>query len=156
MNIMKLLFLTVGKENKDIYQEAINEYTKRLSHYVSVEWKYLKNSTKGGEVAKTEEAEIILKNIGREDFVVLLDEKGKEMRTKELSDFFDKKMQSGEKRVVFIIGGAFGVSELVKKAVQMTIALSQLTFPHELVRLILVEQIYRAFTILKGEKYHHE
>ncbi|MFA6446522.1 MAG: 23S rRNA (pseudouridine(1915)-N(3))-methyltransferase RlmH [Candidatus Paceibacterota bacterium] len=153
---MKLLFLTVGKENKDIYQEAINEYTKRLSHYVSVEWKYLKNSTKGGEVAKTEEAEIILKNIGREDFVVLLDEKGKEMRTKELSDFFDKKMQSGEKRVVFIIGGAFGVSELVKKAVQMTIALSQLTFPHELVRLILVEQIYRAFTILKGEKYHHE
>ena len=145
---MKIIFLTVGKKG-GITDEGVSEYIKRLQKYTVIERVVLPSSD------KKKENEAILKYISDDDFVVTLDEKGKELSTVGLAGFLEKKMISGEKKIIFVIGGAYGLDELVIKRANMIWSLSKLTFPHEIAWLILAESVYRAFTVIKGESYHH-
>ncbi len=146
---MKILILAIGKSGTD-FQGSILDYESRISHYTSLDWKILPH----GRSAK-EESEAVMGVISDKDIVVLLDERGKEWSSVEFSQFIEKRLNESTQRLVFIVGGAFGVDEDIRSRANYVWSLSKLVFPHELVRLILVEQIYRAFTILKGEKYHH-
>lgn len=145
---MKLLIISPGKAHDRTVAEGIAEYEKRLSHF-AIEWLHPAASDKETEGAA------ILKTVKDGDTVVLLDERGKDITTPDLAKFFDAELQSGAKRLVFIIGGAFGVSDAVQARADRTFKLSSLVFPHMLARLILVEQLYRAVSILDGAKYHH-
>lgn len=136
---MKFLFISVGNK---IENEMVIDFTKRINHYFVCDWKIVK------------EQDSI--NLEEKDFVVLLDENGKELSSLELANFLEKRCLESGKRIVFIIGGAYGVDQKIKSRADFTWSLSKLVFPHELVRIILSEQIYRACTILKGEKYHHQ
>lgn len=146
---MKILFLSVGKKHDFAIAESITDFTARVSHYAPVEWKLIPGDSIEAE------GKSILNALDERDHVVLLDEKGKEVDSPGLADLLEKRLNASTHRLVFIIGGAYGVNESVRSRANATIALSKLTFPHMLVRLILAEQVYRAFTILKGEKYHH-
>jgi len=146
---MKILFITVGKQNDSSLSDAVFDYTKRINNYFKTEWKIIPSS----DIKK--ESENILKSIDSDDYVVVLDDKGKELNTIELSQFIEKRMISGDKRVVFVIGGAYGVGEDVFVRANFKWSLSKLTFPHQLVRLILSESIYRAISVIKKEPYHH-
>jgi 23S rRNA (pseudouridine1915-N3)-methyltransferase len=146
---MKLTFISVGKKNDSDIEEAVADYTKRIARYFSVEWKIIPTSD------KEKEGESILKTLDSGDFVVVLDDKGKAMNTLELSQFIEKRMSASDKRIVFIIGGAYGFSESVYKRANYKWSLSKLTFPHQLVRLILAESLYRAISVIKKEPYHH-
>ena len=157
---MKLTLLVVGKTDKTYLKEAIEVYAKRLKHYVSFEievipdLKNTKNLTT--EQQKEKEGELILsKNYSGKE-IHLLDEKGKMYTSKEFSQFIEKKMLSGLKELVFVIGGPYGFSNEVYKGANSKISLSRLTFSHQMARLLCIEQFYRAFTILKGEPYHHD
>ena len=147
---MKLLFIAVGKKHDELVENGVAEFTARLGRYVPIEWKIIPASN------TKEEAEKILKSADQADTLVALDEKGKALSTIALSDYIEKSMSSGTKRLIFVIGGAYGLDQSVRDRAQIIWSLSPLTFPHQLVRLILSEQIYRAFTLIKGEKYHHE
>lgn len=147
---MKLLFLSVGKKHDPVFVEAITDFTGRISHYAPVEWKFISPADNIEREGKT-----ILAAVDERDHVVLLDEKGKEFDSAGLAAFLEKKLNASTHRLVFIIGGAYGVSQSVRERAGDAISLSRLTFPHQLVRLVLAEQIYRALSILKGEKYHH-
>ncbi|MFA5651936.1 MAG: 23S rRNA (pseudouridine(1915)-N(3))-methyltransferase RlmH [Candidatus Paceibacterota bacterium] len=146
---MKFTFISVGKKNDSDIEVAVADYTKRISRYFPVEWKLIPTSL------KEKEAEGILKNIDSGDFVVVLDDKGKEMTTEELAGFIEKRMSASDKKIVFVIGGAYGFTEEVYKRANLKWSLSKLTFPHQLVRLILAESIYRAISVIKKEPYHH-
>jgi 23S rRNA (pseudouridine1915-N3)-methyltransferase len=146
---MKFTFISVGKKNDSDIADAVADYTKRISRYFPVEWKLIPTSD------KEKEGEAILKNLDGGDFAVALDDKGKEMTTEELAGFIEKRMNASDKRIVFIIGGAYGFSESVYKRVNFKWSLSKLTFPHQLVRLILSEALYRAISVIKKEPYHH-
>lgn len=123
----------------------------RILRYTPIEWVYLEHDT-----TKVKEGEKLLAHIKKEDYVVLLDEKGKDMKSEAVAELIENRMLDSVKRMVFIIGGAYGVSDAIHVRANYTWKLSSLVFPHLLVRVILVEQLYRAMTILKGEKYHHE
>ena len=145
---MKIIFLTVGKKG-GITDEGVSEYVRRLQKYTTVERVVLPSSD------KKKENEAVLKYLSDEDFVVTLDEKGKEFSTIELASFLEKKMISGEKKIVFVVGGAYGLSEDIINRADIVWSLSKLTFPHEIAWLILTETVYRAFTVIKSESYHH-
>lgn len=146
---MKVLIISPGKGHDDTVKAGIAEYEKRLSRSVDLAWLFPPAS----DVEK--EGAAIIKALKNGDFVVLLDERGKDIDTLGFSTLIDKHKLSGEKRLVFIIGGAYGVSGDVKARSNITLKLSSLVFPHMLVRLILLEQLYRALSILGGSKYHH-
>lgn len=146
---MKFIFISVGKQNDSDISVAIADYTKRISRYFPVEWKLIQTS----DLEK--EARMILKILDSGDFVVVLDDKGKELNTIELSEFIEKRMSASDKRIVFIIGGAYGIYESLYKRANFKWSLSKLTFPHQLVRLILAESVYRAISVIKKEPYHH-
>lgn len=146
---MKFLFISVGKQNDSDIVDAVADYTKRISRYFPVEWKLIPTSD------KEKEAESILKIVDSGDFVIVLDDKGKEHNTIELSEFIEKRMSASDKRIVFVIGGAYGFAEDVYKRANFKWSLSKLTFPHQLVRLVLVEALYRAISVIKKEPYHH-
>lgn len=146
---MKFTFVSVGKKNDSDIEAAVSDYTKRINRYFPVEWKIIPTSD------TEKESETILKALENGDFVVALDDKGKEMDTMQLSEFIDKRMSASDKRIVFIIGGAYGIGESVMKRANFKWSLSKLTFPHQLVRLILAESLYRAISVLKNEPYHH-
>lgn len=146
---MKFLFISVGKKNDSDIEVAVADYTKRISRYFTVEWKLISTSD------KEKEGEAILKTLGDEDFVVILDDKGKELNTIELSEFIEKRMSASDKRIVFVIGGAYGFAGSVYERANFKWSLSKLTFPHQLVRLILAESLYRAISVIKKEPYHH-
>jgi 23S rRNA (pseudouridine1915-N3)-methyltransferase len=146
---MKFTFISVGKKNDSDIEAAVADYTKRISRYFPIEWKLIPTSE------KVKECESILKAVDNGDFVVVLDDKGKEMTTEELAGFIEKRMNASDKKVVFIIGGAYGFTEEVYKRANFKWSLSKLTFPHQLVRLILSESIYRAISVIKNEPYHH-
>lgn len=148
---MKISIITVGKKHDQELKEAIDDFTNRISHFIPIDWKYISNN----ESIK-KESDDTLSMLDEKDHVVLFDEKGKEFSSVEMSSFLEKTQNASIKQLIFIIGGAFGVDGRVKERANTVISLSRLTFPHQLVRLIVVEQIYRAFTILKGGKYHHE
>jgi 23S rRNA (pseudouridine1915-N3)-methyltransferase len=146
---MKVLLISPGKAHDATVEEGIAEYSKRLPKKFALEWAFPKPESK--EV----EGEAIAKLLKEGDYVVLLDERGKDIDTLGFAKLLDTQLQAGTKRLVFIIGGAFGVSDAVKTSAKQTIKLSSLVFPHMLVRLILSEQLYRASSILDGGKYHH-
>jgi 23S rRNA (pseudouridine1915-N3)-methyltransferase len=147
---MKILIISPGKAHNGEVAPGISEYQKRLSKAFPLEWAHPRASDIGAEGAA------ILKLIKEGDCVLLLDERGRDIDTPGLAKLLDKQMQAGSKRLVFIIGGAFGVSAQVAARAHDTLKLSSLVFPHMLVRLILAEQLYRASSILSGGKYHHE
>jgi 23S rRNA (pseudouridine1915-N3)-methyltransferase len=157
---MKIKLLLIGKTDTDYIQKGIAEYEKRIKHYIpyeSIVIPALKNV--GGyspAEIKIREAEQLLKNITVSDYIVLLDETGRELSSVEFSGFLGQRFSSGIKSLVFIVGGAFGVSEALKKKANFILSLSQMTFSHQMVRLFFLEQLYRGLTILNNESYHHK
>jgi 23S rRNA (pseudouridine1915-N3)-methyltransferase len=153
---MKILFISVGKSHDPLLKSSIDDFSSRISRYATLEWRLLDSSRKEKDAGKKEEAEAILSAIKDGDVVISLDEHGKEMTSVDLSLFFELHMTDGTKRLVFIIGGSYGLHESVLTASNKLLSLSKMTFPHQIVRLILAEQVYRGFSISKGEKYHHQ
>lgn len=157
---MKITLLVIGKTDKAYFAEAIKEYADRLQHYIPFELVVIPDLKNVKNIAeqqqKEKEGELILKNIQLGDELVLLDEKGKEFTSVKFSDYIARKMQTVPKRLVFVIGGPYGFSEEVYKKAKESVTLSRMTFSHQMVRLVFVEQLYRAMTILRGEPYHHE
>ncbi|OJU53150.1 MAG: 23S rRNA (pseudouridine(1915)-N(3))-methyltransferase RlmH [Bacteroidales bacterium 45-6] len=157
---MKIALLVIGKTDKTYFVDAIKEYADRLQHYVPFELIVipdLKNAKNIPEQQQKEkEGDLILKNIQLGDELVLLDERGKEFTSLKFADYMARKMQTVSKRLVFVIGGPYGFSEEVYKKAKESVTLSRMTFSHQMVRLVFVEQLYRAMTILRGEPYHHE
>lgn len=150
------ILLTIGKTKNKAYQELEEDYFERLKHYTPCEHVILKDSRQTEIKNKIqEESQALLKKIKAGDYVILLDEKGNHFTSKQLADEIQKINNRGVRRCILIIGGAYGVSEELKKRSQAVWSLSTLTLPHELSRVTLLEQLYRAHTILKGEKYHH-
>jgi 23S rRNA (pseudouridine1915-N3)-methyltransferase len=156
---MKITIIAVGKTSDKPVQLLMDNYLKRLGHYVKTEWIEIPDYKNRGKVSSDElkkiEGGLILSKLKGGDVLVLLDEKGKEFSSNEFSDYFKKKMNSGIKNLVFVIGGAYGFSDEVYSKAQGKIALSKMTFPHQLIRVFILEQIYRGFTIIRGEPYHH-
>lgn len=155
---MKIKLLYIGKEDAAEVTAAVQNYQNKIKFYIPYEVEsipYLKNTKLSVEEQKKQEGQLFLKKLESSDFVVLLDEHGKEMTSVAFSQFLQQQMLRGTKRLVFLIGGAYGFSEEVYQRGNYKISLSQMTFPHILTRLIFAEQLYRAFTILKGEPYHH-
>ena len=157
---MKITLLTVGKTDKDWVRQGMDIYVSRLKHYMPfsvVEIPELKNvSALTRDQIKVREGELILKNIKPTDDLILLDERGKEYTSVELAKVIQDKISYVGKDMVYVIGGAYGFSDAVYRRANSKISLSRMTFSHQMVRAIFVEQIYRAFTIMKGEPYHHE
>jgi 23S rRNA (pseudouridine1915-N3)-methyltransferase len=156
---MKIQCWSVGKTNESYVQEGILMFTKRIAHYYPIEWNIIsaaKNATQlSEEEIKQQEGIAIMKQLKQDDFLILLDERGKMMSSMDLAAFIEARANESRKQIVFLIGGAFGVSKEVMERANYKWSLSALVFPHQLVRLILTEQIYRACTIIKNEKYHH-
>jgi 23S rRNA (pseudouridine1915-N3)-methyltransferase len=140
---MKIALVVVGKTQTQDLQDSVLDYTKRISRY------------SGFEMIETSD-EKLEKTLEKFDRVFLLDEKGKEHTSMEFSQFIEKQLNTGVKNIAFVVGGPFGFTQAVYALSDSSLALSKMTFPHDLVRVIFLEQLYRAFTILKNEKYHHE
>ena len=157
---VKILVLAIGKTDEQWVQEALLKYCKRLQHYLPFEFEVipdLKNTKNLSEAQQKEkEGALILKKLNPTDEVFLLDEKGKEYRSVEFAKYLQHQMNSCVKRLVFIIGGPYGFSPELYTKVQSKLALSKMTFSHQIIRPFFVEQLYRAMTILKNEPYHHE
>ena len=156
---MKLQFWTVGKTHDSYVKEGIELFTKRITNYYPVEWHVIpmpKNAAALGEPdLKKKEGETILNMLQKDDFLVLLYERGKQLTSERFATFIQSKADDGTKNLVFLIGGAYGVSDEVMNRSNFKWSLSLLVFPHQLVRLILAEQVYRACSINRNEKYHH-
>lgn len=156
---MKIALLMIGKTDARYFAEAIDEYRQRLTHYVPFEMQVIpdiKNAKSLSESQQKErEGEMLLKALQAGDYIVLLDERGKGMTSKQFASYLEKKMGSVSRRLVFIIGGPYGFSEALYKIANEKLSLSQMTFSHQMIRLLFIEQIYRAMTILNGEPYHH-
>lgn len=156
---MKIKLIVIGKTNRKELQLWINEYLQRLNHYLPFEFVVvpdLKN-TKGMRLEKQKklEGERLLTHIKKEEVLILMDEKGKKVDSVSFSKDIQKKMLSGTKTIVYVIGGAYGFSPAVYERAQQKISLSPMTFSHQMVRIFAIEQLYRAMTILKNEPYHH-
>lgn len=156
---MTIKLLVIGKTDSNPLQQLITEYENRLRHYIKFKLEPIpdiKNAKNLSESQQKEkEGEAILKRLGATDILILLDENGKQYTSVEFSQYLQKKMNAGTKQLVFAVGGAYGFSDMVYKKAQGQLGLSKMTFSHQMVRLFTVEQIYRAFTILKNEPYHH-
>lgn len=157
---MKITLLTMGKTDVSWVRQGLDVYISRIGHYISFalnEIPQLKNvSSLSRSQIKEKEADLILSAIKPSDDVVLLDERGKMMRSQEFASWLSDKMARSGKDIVFVIGGAYGFSERVYSRSDGKISLSPMTFSHQMVRTVFAEQLYRAFTIIKGEPYHHE
>jgi 23S rRNA (pseudouridine1915-N3)-methyltransferase len=157
---MKISIWTIGKVNEAYVQPGVEEFTKRVSRYYPVEWNIIPAPKQAGMLSemdlKKREGETLLQLLRPEDYLVALDERGKELTSEGLATFIQQRSNESVRSLVFLIGGAFGLDEPVLNRAKFKWSLSQLTFPHQLVRLILSEQIYRACTILRNEKYHHK
>ena len=157
---MKIKLVLLGKTDSEYIQQGISEYEKRIRHYIpyeSIVIPAIKNVAGYSQTEiKIRESEQLMKNITVSDFLVLLDEKGRELSSVEFSGFLSQRFSSGIKSIVFIVGGAFGVSETIKKKANFILSLSQMTFSHQMVRLFFLEQLYRGLTILNNESYHHK
>ena len=157
---MNIRLLAIGKTDNKALQTLIDDYTKRLSFYVKFDLeiipdiKNVKNLSEAQQ--KEKEGELILSKITPTDHLILLDENGKTFSSVGFSDFLQKKMNAGIKTLVFVIGGPYGFSDTVYQKAQSKVSLSEMTFSHQMVRLFVIEQIYRGFTILRNEPYHHQ
>lgn len=157
---MRICLLVIGKTDEAYLQKGTEIFMKRIPHYISFEMKAIpdiKNSKNlSEEQQKEKEGDLILQQISTSDELFLLDEQGSEFSSIEFARFLEKKMIAGTKRLVFVIGGPYGFTASVYSRANGKISLSKMTFSHQMVRLIFVEQLYRAMTILKGEPYHHQ
>lgn len=157
---MKIQFWAIGKNHEPYVRQGVEDFSRRISNYYPVEWSILPVPKNAGMLSemdlKKKEGEMVLDWLDKDDFLVALDEQGKQMDSEELAQFLQQCSNRSTRKLVFLIGGAFGLDESVLKRAQYKWSLSKLTFPHQLVRLLLAEQIYRACTIQRGEKYHHK
>ena len=157
---MRINLILVGKTTNKTFQAIIDDYSERVTHYtpfaVTVIPELKNTKALSQEQQKQMEGELILRQLQDSDYVVLLDEHGKELRSIEFATWISKKQQTVSRRVVFIIGGPYGFSPAIYQRADEKLSLSKMTFSHQMVRMIFIEQLYRAFTILKGEQYHHE
>lgn len=156
---MKLLLTSIGKPHEAYIKQGVDDFTGRINKYFTADWQIIpppKNAAVLSEAElKKQEAKAVMALLQKDDVLVLLDERGKMLSSPEVAHMLQQQANESVKRVVFLIGGAFGVDEDVKRRANITWSLSKLVFPHMLVRLILAEQVYRACTILRNEKYHH-
>ena len=157
---MKIQLIVTGKTNQHFVKQGVDEFCSRLTHYFPFELEIIPDikNTKhlSVEQQKEKEGELILQSFQPCDFIVLLDERGKEFTSVEFAEYIEKKAHIGIKRLTFVVGGAYGFSSAVYGVAHEKIALSKMTFPHQLIRLIFIEQLYRAMTILHNEPYHHK
>ena len=157
---MKIVLITIGKTNEKYLIEGISDYQKRLKHYTNFERIEIANIKNAKNFSESElmkkEGELILKQIQNSDHLVLLDDKGKDFTSQKFAQKLQQWMLSGKKRLVFVVGGAYGLSDEIYKSGNEKLSLSKMTFSHQMVRLFFVEQIYRGYTILNNEPYHHE
>lgn len=157
---MKIKFIVIGKTNRDFLVNGEKEFTKRLKHYCKFEEILISEVKNGGKLTREElkikEGKLILNKISSNEEIILLDNNGENYSSKGLSKFIHHKMLTSAKSIVFIVGGAYGFSDEVYSIANSQLSLSKMTFSHQMVRLIFKEQLYRAFTIIRGEKYHHE
>lgn len=157
---MKITLLLVGKTTDKNFIPAIEEYVGRIKHFNPFEMTVipeLKNAkSMSFEQQKEKEADMILQQLQQGDYIILLDEKGKEFRSTEFSAWLEGRLHSSGKRIVFVVGGPYGFSKRIYDAASEKISMSKMTFSHQMIRLIFTEQLYRAFTIMKGMPYHHE
>ena len=156
---MKIYFWTIGKAHESFVKEGVEMFTKRIANYYSVEWTIIPTPKNAGNmepsILKLKEGENLVSLIAKDDYVVLLDERGKSFTSEAFSKFIEHMAVESTKNLIFIIGGAYGVSEAVTQRANVKWSLSLLVFPHQIVRLLLAEQVYRACSIIKNEKYHH-
>jgi 23S rRNA (pseudouridine1915-N3)-methyltransferase len=157
---MKISFWSIGKSNEHYIKEGVEEFTHRISKYFKVSWNIIPVPKNAGMLSemdlKKKEGEIILQWLTKDDYLVALDGKGKELTSEGLADLIRARTDESKKQLIFLIGGAYGIDDAILNRANFKWSLSRLTFPHQLVRLILAEQVYRACTILKNEKYHHK
>lgn len=157
---MKIHFWSIGKNNEPYVKQGVEEFTSRINKYYKVEWNIIPVPKNAGMLSemdlKKREGETILELIGKDDYLVALDERGEEMTSLKLAAFIQARANESAKKLVFVIGGAFGLDPAVLKRANYRWSLSKLTFPHQLVRLVLAEQVYLACTIIRNEKYHHQ
>lgn len=157
---MKAVLLVVGKTDDSYLKEGMEKYIQRIGHYLPFEMEVIpdiKNTKKlSAEQQKEKEGELILQRLAPGDRLVLLDERGREFSSLAYAQWLNQQMVSGIKRLIFVIGGPYGFSEAVYQKAEQKISLSKMTFSHQLIRVVFLEQFYRANTILKGEPYHHE
>lgn len=154
---MKVELWYIGKTSEKYLQNGISIYTKRLKHYCNFTEVCIKDvkGFKSPDDLKHKEAESVLSKLSADDYLILLDEKGKRYSSEKLASFIEKLQLHSTKRVIFLVAGAFGAHETLKNRAQLMLSLSDMTFSHQMIRLFIVEQIYRAFTIIKNEKYHN-
>lgn len=157
---MNLRLLAIGKTDNAELENLIGRYENRLGHYINFEFKSLPDikNTKNLSIEqqKHKEGEVLLKNLSPTDFLILLDERGKQFSSREFAHELQKRMNSGIKNLVFVIGGPYGFSDGVYQRANQKVSLSKMTFSHQMVRLFVIEQFYRAFSILRNEPYHHD
>jgi 23S rRNA (pseudouridine1915-N3)-methyltransferase len=156
---MKLQLWSVGKDHEAYVRAGVEDFSKRISRYYPVEWTILPPPRNAGILSLTDlkkkEGDMILDGLTKDDYLVALDEKGKQMTSEGLADFIQARANDSIRNLIFLIGGAYGLDERVLQKASHKWSLSQLTLPHQLVRLVLAEQLYRACTIQRNEKYHH-
>lgn len=154
---MKINLVCVGKTNETHIVEGINIYNKRIQKNYIFNIQIVPDARKGlnREQQKIEEGQNILKKISGDDFLILLDEKGAEIDSVQFASFIEKHMVQSTKSMIFVVGGPYGFSEEVYQRCNYKLSLSKMTFSHQIIRLIFVEQLYRAFSIIRGEPYHH-
>lgn len=157
---MKINLLVIGKTDAVYLIDAINEYKRRLEHYIPFELQIIPDIKKSKNLSedqqKEKEGELILKNVQSGDYLVLLDERGKEFSSIQFASYIEKKTHIVSKRLIFVIGGPYGFSNNVYNRASEKLSISKMTFSHQMIRMIFVEQLYRAMTILNNEPYHHE
>ncbi len=157
---MKISFWSVGKNNEIYVKEGVEDFTRRISRYFKAELNIIPMPKNSGILPEMElkkkEGEAIMQLLTKDDYLVALEERGKQLSSEGLAEFIQARANESTKKIIFLIGGAYGIDEQVLKRADFKWSLSQLVFPHQLVRLILSEQVYRACTILKNEKYHHK
>lgn len=154
---MKIQLWSIGKEHEPYIKPGVEDFTRRIARYYPVEWVIIPTprNTTTPDSTKKKEAEVVLTQLSKDDYLIALDERGKQLSSPGLAQFIQTRANSSHKNLIFLIGGAYGLDPTVLQRADHTWSLSQLTLPHQLVRLLLSEQIYRACTILRNEKYHH-
>ncbi|HYC38935.1 MAG TPA: 23S rRNA (pseudouridine(1915)-N(3))-methyltransferase RlmH [Chitinophagaceae bacterium] len=156
---MKISFWSIGKANEAYVRSGVEEFSKRINRYFKLKWTIIPVPKNAGMLSEMDlrkkEAETILEWLSDDDYLVALDERGKQLSSEKLADFLQAQANERTSHLVFLIGGAFGLHDSVLQRADFVWSLSRLTFPHQLVRLLLAEQIYRACSILRHEKYHH-
>lgn len=156
---MKIQFWSVGKAHEPYVKAGVEDFTRRINNYFNTDWHMIAPPRNAAALSEPElkkaEAALVLQQLQKDDHLVLLDERGKSLSSPELAQWMQQRANESTRRLVFLIGGAFGVDDAVMKRANLSWSLSRLVFPHMLVRLILSEQVYRACTILRNEKYHH-